>query len=180
MPNRWKANGPESAAKRFLPDTFVTPEPHPDTDMWPLADNMVINTGGVDTGTLDATHSDNGIELLLTETTGTPGFSYDFWFGEVEDVPTFNLRANFKAWYDGNAGHNINLQQYNWSTLAWVTAQAAAFPDAVSEQTYSYLLIADAAYLSDGKVRLRIVHTSPGNMNHELHIDNMYLSVDPV
>lgn len=178
-PDNWQGNGPETPEKRFLPDTFVTPEPHPDEDMWPLADNLVITKGSIVSGTLDSTHSANDIELVLGESAGSPGFSYDFWFGENEAVPTTDIRVDFEAYYDGNAGHNVNLQQYNWVTDAWTTVQAGAFPDAASEQNYGWHLIDNAAYLSSGRVRLRIIHTSPGNPNHELHIDHMYLSLDP-
>lgn len=124
------------------------------------------------------THFDDGVELEVGEQTGIPGFDFDFTFGEHYAVTETKLVANFKAWYDGNPAHNVKLQQYNFNTTSWVNVTAAAqdFPDAASEQTYKFNLIDDADYLDGGLIKLRIIHTSSGNLTHTMYIDHLYLS----
>jgi hypothetical protein len=115
----------------------------------------------------------------VDETTGAPGWVYDLVFGENESVPTFNLYANFLAWYDGNIGHTVKLQQWNYTNTQWdnVTVAAQDFQDEVSEQSYQFTLLASGDYISGGEIQLRVNHSSPGNVTHQFHLNQVYLSL---
>lgn len=145
---------------------------------WYDASSLTLTTGAISSGALEDTYSDNGVELVLTEVTGTPGFVYDFTFGEYDPVPNNVHTVLFKAWYQGNKAHNVKLQQWNYTTSGWtnVTGATQDFPDVASEQTYAFKIDASADYLSNGQIKLRLNHTSPGNPVHLMHIDQMYLT----
>lgn len=119
----------------------------------------------------------DGNELVITETAGTPGYDFDFTFGEYDTVPTTALAVQFYAYYDGNLAHNVKLQQWDYNASGWVDVPGATFPDETSEQHYRFVLIDDPDYISGGEIKLRIVHTSPGNPTHHFHIDQMYLEL---
>jgi hypothetical protein len=175
----WRDRGPEAPAKRFVADTFVPPViPPPSPSTWQFPDTLVINTGAIEAGGIADLVELDDVELILDENTGTPGFSYDFQFGNLEAVPSFNLYLNFHGFYSGNLGHNVKIQQYNYVSLSFVdiTANPGDIPDS-AETTYQFTLIAQALYVSNGKTVIRIIHTSSGNPNHRLHLDQMYLSL---
>jgi hypothetical protein len=175
----WKDHGPEAPSKRFEADTFVPPViPPAAPSTWQFPDTLTINTGAVEAGGLSDLALMDDVELILAETTGTPGFSYDFEFGNLEDVPSFNLYLNLHGFYSGNLGHHVKIRQYNYVSLSFVdiTADPSDIPDQM-ETTYQFTLIAQPLYVSNGKAVIRIIHTSSGNMNHRLHLDQMYLSL---
>lgn len=126
---------------------------------------------------LTDTYTDNGVELVIDEVNATPGFDFEFIFGEDEAVPTSAIAVQFRAYYDGNAGHTVQLQQWDYNAPGWDNVPGATFPDAVAEQSYRFLLIDDADHISAGQIEIRIVHTSPGNPLHKFHIDHMYLEL---
>lgn len=145
---------------------------------WNLPSSVSVSVGSIDSGTVDDTHSDNGVELVINETNGTPGFTFDLVFGEENSASTTTLDVNIYGYYDGNPAHNVKLQQYNYNTTSWtnVTADANDFPAAGAEQTYQFSLIDDANYQSGGQLQLRFNHTSAGNQIHNFHLDFVRLA----
>ena len=139
---------------------------------------MVIVTGGISSGSLYSTYEDEDVYLVLEETVGIPGFTYDFIFGEDEDVPSTAIYARMRGWYDGNPAHIIKLQQWNYTTEEWtnVTSATRDFPQSAEEMFYNFDLIDDSDYLSGGQIKLRITHLSAGNITHLFHIDHLYLT----
>jgi len=139
---------------------------------------LFINTGSIVSGDVQDVYEDDGTDLTLAETTGTPGFDYEFHFQNVPDVP---LSLVVNGYYDGSSGHNIDLKQWNFTLAQWDTVQAAAFGDEVSPQDYLFtLLTPNSDYIQNGEVRLQVVHTSAGNITHELILDAFLLSGTPL
>lgn len=124
---------------------------------------------------LSDTYTDNNVFLLIDEVGGIPGYDIQFVFGDYDAVPTTALKVNLKGYYDGNAGHTVILQQYNFNTTTWTSVPGAVFPDEVSEQWYIFTLIDDPNYIQASQVELRVVHTVGGNPLHQFHIDQLYL-----
>jgi len=77
------------------------------------------------------------------------------------------------GFYDGNPAHNVVLYQYNFDILAWQSK--GTIPQSPTETIYELPLLSDADYVDNGNVRIMIVHESPGNPVHQLHIDEMRL-----
>ena len=145
---------------------------------WYLASSMTVTDGSTESGVLRDTYSDDGVNLVVAETVGPPGFTYDFTFGEFEPVSTTNMYLHLNGWYSGNLGHNVKLYQWNYNSSAWVgvTANDKDFPDESSEGFYNFKLIDDVNYLSGGQAKIRIQHTPSGNTVHRFRIDDMHLS----
>lgn len=137
---------------------------------WYLADTSTQVTGSIVSGVLEDTWSDNDVFLVLSEEIGSPGFNYEFNFF---DVPMQVLTLHIHGFYDGNAGHNVVVQQYNFTTTGWTTV--GTLPDAPSEEQYSFGLISSSDYISGGQLRVRAYHSSFGNPTYELNIDFMTL-----
>lgn len=76
--------------------------------------------------------------------------------------------------YNGNPGHQVQVQQYNYNTTAWTVL--GTLPHNVAEQNYQMTMVDDANYLSGGQMKIRIIHNTAGNASHNLYIDHMYLA----
>lgn len=144
---------------------------------WWQAFSLTINTGSIVSGTVPDTYTQNNTRLVLAETTGTPGFSYDFTF---ENVPENGARSvNFEGYYSGNLVHNVKIQQYNYTTTNWVNlnSNTTDIPDGTSDTDIHFSLLGSTSpYWSGGQLKLRIVHTSAGNPTHQLLIDEFVLN----
>jgi len=139
---------------------------------WYLPTDITVTTS-IQSGTLVDTYSNNGVELIVNEEVGTPGSEIELEFGEFEAVPDTDLVIDLAAWYDGNPAHITKLQQWDYNALDWtdVTTDAIDFPSTASKQDYHFVLINDPDYISAGKIRLKIAHTSAGNPTHNFYID---------
>jgi len=144
---------------------------------WYNAEDLVINTGSIVSGTVNDTWTDNGVKLQLAETAGAPAFSYDFYF---YDVPAIAADVTFNGYYSGNPGHQKKIQQYNFTTLGWtnLTADPDDFPTAAADYTLQFPVLNDSDYNSGGEVRLRIIHSTGGSATHYLYIDQLLLGTD--
>jgi len=146
---------------------------------WYNPDSITVNTGSIVSGTIEDTWSDNGIKLQLAETTGSPAFSYDFYFYGVP-ATAYNITIN--GYYQGNPAHDKKIQQYNFTTTNWtdLTAEDDDFPSTTSDQDYTFALFGGVNYVQSGEVRIRIIHSSAGNITHNFYIDEMVMGQIPV
>lgn len=145
---------------------------------WYNPDLLVINTGSVDSGDIEDTWSDNNVNLVLNETTGTPGFDYEFHFYNVKTADIESILV--RGYYDGNVAHDVKIYQYNFTLTNWtaLTPDDKDFPDETSEQAYTFTISTGADYVDSGEMRFQISHDSAGNITHQLHIDEMKLIED--
>jgi hypothetical protein len=142
-----------------------------------LASTLNLITGIQSSGVLSDTYTDNGVYLDIDEVAGIPGYDIQFVFGDFDAVPTTALRANFRAYYTGNLGHNVKLQQWNYNTTTWTDVPGATFPDEITEQLYTFTLIDDPNYIQANQIELRVIHTSSGNPTHQFRIDQLILEL---
>jgi len=147
---------------------------------WNNPTSLTETAGSIVSGALTDVYKDSdATELVFAETVGTPGFDYTFEFGGDNSVPSSELLIHIEGYYDGNLAHIVKLQQWDYNASGWedVTANSTDFPDETSEQNYVYRLLQGANYISSGNIKLRVVHTSAGNVNHQLHLDKFYLEL---
>ena len=144
---------------------------------WWLPADLNINTGSIVSGVLSDTWSDNGIKLELGETTGIPASDYDFYF---YGVPTNANRIYLNGYYQGNISHNYKIQQYNFNTTSWenLTANTTDFPSTTSDQDYKFTINNGVNYNDAGEIRIKILHTSPGNITHRFYIDYFHIGTE--
>lgn len=147
----------------------------PDWDWWKPYE-WTLDFGTLNTGPLSNVYSDDGNLLIVNEIAGiTPGFAMTFRFVNVPDCAK---TAYFKAYYQGNPGHNVKLQIYNQSTETWdnFTGDSQDFPSASSEQSYNFAIpLPCQNYLTGSEISIRITHSSAGSAGHKFYIDHFYL-----
>jgi len=143
----------------------------------PTSITVTVPLDTIGSGSLIDVYSEDDNELIIDEVTGTPGFDFEFEFGGDYSVPDPNMQLNMVGHYIGNPSHIVKLQQYNYNILDWVnvTASANDFPSSAVEESYSFNLINDIDYISDGKLRVRFNHVSPGNPTHSFVIDHLFI-----
>lgn len=130
-----------------------------------IATSVSIATGVVHSGALDDAATQNGVYYAISETTGTPGTDVRFTFTVAGTATSVAIYGR----YEGNAGHNVNIEAWNgtgWDILG-------TWPHAVSDALLSWNL--DAGHTIGGSVLVRADHTSPGNVNHDFWFDYMYV-----
>jgi hypothetical protein len=146
---------------------------------WYNPDSITINVGSIKNGNVESTWADDGTKLQLAETTGNPGFDYEFNFF---DVPANAESIAINGYYEGNVGHTVKIQQWNFTGVDWtdLTGDAKDFPHEITDQDYEFSLFNDADYNDGGEVRLRIYHPGGGTNTHNFYIDHFLLTTNPV
>lgn len=141
---------------------------------WRIAAAFNQTTGSVDSGSYTDTHTDNGTRHVINETTGTPGFDFDYTF---EGVPAGKMNVHLNGYYDGDVAHNVKIRAWDYNFSAWtnLTADAQDFPDESSDQEYKFFL-SDTDFYSGGQVKIQFYHTSAGNATHDMLIDHLHLA----
>jgi hypothetical protein len=143
-----------------------TTSPHHD------ANSLTINTGGIESGTLSDTFTQDGNYLELDEVTGTPGFDYQFDF---TDVSTDGTSINMYGRYDGSGAHTVNVNAWNWGGASY--DNLGTLVSSGSDALHTFTLT--AAHTSGDAVRIQFEHTSAGNINHRLWVDHLYVAAAP-
>lgn len=148
----------------------------PGTAQWWLADSLHINTGSIDSGSLEDTKLDDGTFLILAEETGAPGFDYEFWFASVPDTAE-DLKINVNGYYEGNPVHVVRIQAWNFNQSQWDNLSEAStdFPSRSTEDSYQFEISPASDYRDLGVVKIRIVHQTAGNPIHDFNIDYLWL-----
>ncbi|HET6497766.1 MAG TPA: hypothetical protein VFH17_01745, partial [Coriobacteriia bacterium] len=76
------------------------------------------------------------------------------------------------GFYDGGDGQGIQVEAYNWATSEWDAL--GTLPSTAAPARHTYALI-DAAYLSEGRVRVRFDDAGPGEGSRTLSLDRVWL-----
>lgn len=152
----------------LLRDEFTTDDAAPIQSSLATAGSATV---GTETNTYTATQADDGTNWEIAETAGTPGFTLtmDFTAPVAGQSAT---RLIIYGYYDGNLAHTVNVDAYDWVTTSY--DNVGTLPDAVGEAVHTFTLDADHTD-SDGSIRIRINHTSAGNINHTLYLDWVYV-----
>ena len=140
-----------------------------------VAESLTINTGSINSGTLADTYTDNGVLLVLNEVNQpAPAFDYVFNFTYM---PPWVSQCRVRGWYKGNPSHRVKLRYYNWGTGVYdnATASTTDFPNTTSEQYYQFALNPATYRDSNGRIRVKIIHTTNGAANHYFRIDQLIL-----
>jgi hypothetical protein len=136
------------------------------------ANSLTITVGSITDGALSDTVSQDGVYLQLAETTGTPGYDYQFDFTDVGGVG-----SNFTLYgrYQGSVAHTVNVDAWDWDGSSYDTLGTLTSSGSDSLNVFTLT----AAHTSGSAVRIRIQHTSPGNINHDLFLDHIFVAGTP-
>lgn len=182
------SNSPSASSSNspsLSPSSSNSPSVSAPATNWWNASSLTLTKGAIVSGTLADTYLEHdSTNLVLSEITGAyvnpttgGGFTYDFEFGQYDDVPAGSIEIELRGFYNGNPAHNIKLQQWNYTSSAWenITANANDFPSRSTEATYVFHIANDADHKVSGNVKFRIIHTSAGVPTHQFNINKLYL-----
>lgn len=127
--------------------------------------------GTESSGTYASTAADDDTSWVIDEIAATPGITLTMDF----TAPVLGNKTTqliISGYYDGNLAHTVNVDAYDWVTTSY--DNLGVLPDAVGETLYTFTLDADHMD-TDGSIRIRINHTSPGNATHQLFLDHVYI-----
>ncbi len=137
-----------------------------------------VSTGLQDVGDIDSIIIiDDADSLDVSEVTGIPGFNIEIFFQYITETPT---RLDLHIYYDGSAGHIVNVQIWDqvgstWDTLGTVPNGGTVF------EYLTFDINNGAKYVDiDQMVDVRIYHASAGNMNHDIFLDFAQLRKIPI
>lgn len=133
--------------------------------------SSINTTTGTPSGDITDIQTQDGTYFTVGEVTGTPGFVVDIVFNSVSTAATY---INIYGRYQGNAGHTVNVKAWDFNTASWDIL--GTMPHNTSDAQFNFALT-DADHRSSGEVRIQIEHTSSGNVNHDLYLDHVDLSI---
>jgi len=131
--------------------------------------SYTLSVGNVSSGMLDDAYTQNGVDFVIDEVTGTPGMYIEFDFLVADTATDFKIYG----YYGGNAGHTVNIDAWNgsgWDNLG-------TWPEDTGDALSSWSL--NAGNTINNMVRVRVDHVSAGNPNHDFFFDHIYVVADP-
>jgi hypothetical protein len=135
------------------------------------------HTGTVNSGNVDSLINLDGDYYNVSEVGGAPpGFNISM---NITAPPIYCnlLSIDSNYWYDGNPGHIVEMQLYNYSSDTYFTIgtfpQAPGFGPGIFPIDPSWFISG-----GDGLIRTRITHTSPGSNMHLFALDQFGITVD--
>lgn len=144
-----------------------------------------VVTGTIDSGDRQSTYEDDSDVLVINEINNPTGFDVRFTWERVGGkIHGEFMHIFIDGYYDGNAGHNVKLFLWNYSTDTFdpVTGDAKDLPDETGQDSYEFIIEA-RPYVSATRekgladfrhqVILQIKHTSAGSAAHDLNINRI-------
>lgn len=128
-----------------------------------------VDTGTLDAGNLASLLSIDGDTVDVSELVGVPGYDIRANFTGVNRFTSLNM----VEMYDGNAGHNVDIQIYNNTGAKWETV--GDIVDSVAFNTHNITIESSDDFINNGTVWTRIYHITNGNGAHDQFVD--YISL---
>ena len=135
-----------------------------------------IVVGVHDGGTLASTYFIDADVWMCSEVAGIPGYQINFNATGI-DTEAISLYAEIWMFYDGANNHVINVDFWNFTSLAWVTL--GQIPDMVGYEWQNHTIwgLHDPVHFlnSSGAIVGRLRHVSNGNINDDIWIDSFQI-----
>jgi hypothetical protein len=130
---------------------------------WSAPTSATLTTGNT-TSTLDDLLLADGVDYVVSEVTGAPGWVLDLGFEGLNEVSTLFVLGSYR----GNLGHTVEVRAWNYNTSAYDLL--GKLIDEPANSLHVFALV-DSDHRSNGSALIEIIHTSPGNTMHTLHVD---------
>ena len=142
------------------------------------ADSVAYTTGSTVSGTIANTASDDGVYLVQSEATGTPGLDATFTFTTDELLPS----VFFNGYYTGNHAASIVCYPWDYTASGGAGGWDTALPlftmslSGVADEDLSFTGLQEKHFDSGAQeMKLRFYHANPGNTSHRIYIDKLVL-----
>jgi len=135
-----------------------------------------IVVGVHDAGTLASTYFIDADVWMCSEVAGVPGYQINFNATGI-DTEAISIYAEIWMYYDGANNHVINVDFWNFTSLAWVTL--GQIPDMVGYEWQNHTIwgLHDPVHFlnSSGAIVGRLRHVSNGNINDDIWIESFQI-----
>lgn len=127
---------------------------------------VIVNDTGIrNEGNLTSLLFNDSDAWNLTEVIGSPG-----WIIAINYTGLYNPTSyRINSFYDGSAGHAVNVELLNCSNGVWV--QIGNITDGSAYSWVNSSINEGFNFVCDGNMSTRIHHSSPGNINHNYSIE---------
>jgi hypothetical protein len=112
--------------------------------------------------------NEGGDYLNITETAGAPAYNLEWNISWYDD--TLN-GIEVSAWYEGNVAHDVDIDLYNHTSGAWDFKIDIIEGSTWENWNFTFGNLVDYQHPTDDTITGRLIHTSPGNVNHRLSVD---------
>lgn len=138
---------------------------------------ITTNDGTYVSGDIDSVSAIDDADVYeVTEVTGVPGYDIQVDFVAVDQIAN---KVVAHIWYDGGAGHTVNLEMWNYTgTPAWDVI--GVIPES-SDYIWVELDISNPSDYINGsnEASIRFYHLTSGNITHSVYIDYAVLKYVP-
>jgi len=132
---------------------------------------IATNIGTLDDGNLVSVSFLDGDTYDVSELTGSPAFQIDMNFTTTTPAEQVTIHAE----YDGNLGHVVNVDIFNFTGSTWDTL--GQIPDNGGIIEYNFTITGTLSdYLSTNITCIRIEHVTSGSTQHDIYIDWAYIT----
>ena len=125
-------------------------------------------SGRINSGAIESTFVSDNNKFILNELNNTPGFCYLFKHLSVPD-PSASYFLQFRGTYGGSDDHDVVFQAYNWDTTAYTTFMT--LNNSLFTEDYFANIPAGASYFNGSNLKIRTLHSDPGNAGHLFRIN---------
>lgn len=137
---------------------------------------IAIVVGVHDAGNVASTYFIDSDEWNCSEVAGIPGYQINFNVTGI-DTEAISLYAEIWMYYDGANNHIINVDFWNFTSMAWVTL--GQIPDMMGYEWQNHTIWGlhdpDHFLNSSGAIVGRLRHVSNGNINDDISIDSFQI-----
>lgn len=133
--------------------------------------SVTYAAGSTFSGALSDLLLDNGNKMVFAEAAGATGLDATFTFA-VEELLS-ELRIS--GFYPGNHAAGIQFQVWNYNTAGW-GATVITFPASGTDDVVYTATGLTADNFSAGEMKVRMLHSDPGNTNHRVNIDKLVVA----
>lgn len=140
------------------------------------ADASTFTRGTEGSGTINSTDAHDNVNWQINEATGVgAGMDVTATFDSVNIVPN---QIVIHGYYNGGAGHNVEVQLWNYVSDAWET-----YYTMTTRTTYESINVTiddPIEHVENNEAKVRFYHSSNGVGTHRLYIDFLQLYKAPI
>lgn len=138
--------------------------------------SLSVSVGTQDSGNITSVNTIDGNTLDVSEVTGSPGFNITFNFTNFPSKPR---RIEYVGRYDGIPSHEVEMRIFNYvsGTYVDVNSEINDIPANDVNVFLSFMIEGNTSeFINEGNVSIQVIHTSSGNLNHDIFIDFISLT----
>ena len=141
---------------------------------YPITSSVSVVEGTYVSGTRDSLDFVDNDLYQVTESVGAPAIDIRFNFTKIN---TTDININLEMLYNhtGSHEHLMSIQAFNFTTNVWLEVGICKHKLDFHWHNVSMSFFLHNDLIEDGQVWMRVLISSPGNVNHDVFIDYLRL-----